>query len=268
MTWILPPGFVTSRTMGSRSLSECLLVRGPTSVTIVFGDIVVITSALALSPSHSNIASDTYSTTLLSNSATENGRLGQTRELLCAIDNEHFRLHLHSPIKRCLWSSASDSHLAVHRSFFVNIIKLLRLLVEIEAEAIFALVSDRQIREDEITSFRWTVEVSHSRDRHACQDRDLLGRRLRLVPRWCHWTCYFQSSKEEKVGFVREGHVFLAVRAVSIHIVYAQLNDRWRINWSSVGRCLIVVSRVANRSIIDTYTLPLIHKLLRARVVE
>jgi hypothetical protein len=161
---------------------------------------------------------------------------GQSGELLRTEDSELGRLDLQSPVERGIGSaSIHDLRLAIAQGFCIAIlIRLLCLLVQIETEAIFALVANGKIWEDKVSSLGGSIKIGHARDGHPCQDWDLR--------RWWLWkttmrsddTRHFQRGKEEEVGIIRECDIFLVL---AFSLVDAKLdNGRW-INRPSISRC-------------------------------
>jgi hypothetical protein len=61
----------------------------------------------------------------------------------------------------------------VFGGFRIGIIRVSRFLVQVEAQFILTFMANREIGEDEIASFSRAVKISHSRDRHSSEDRDL-----------------------------------------------------------------------------------------------
>lgn len=120
------------------------------------------------------------------------------------------------------------------RGLNVHVLGSLGLLIQIEAEAVFALVSHRQIGEDKVTSFFRSVQVCHSGNRHSCQDGNLGS---------CNWlnasssngTSDFQGRKEKEIRLVGEGDV---LSFMVLALKDAQLNNGRGINRSTIGRGL------------------------------
>jgi hypothetical protein len=173
---------------------------------------------------------------LLGDSPAQHCAFGQSGELLRTEDSELGRLDLQSPVERGIGSaSIHDLRLAIAQGFCIAIlIRLLCLLVQIETEAIFALVANGKIWEDKVSSLGGSIKIGHARDGHPCQDWDLR--------RWWLWkttmrsddTRHFQRGKEEEVGIIRECDIFLVL---AFSLVDAKLdNGRW-INRPSISRC-------------------------------
>ena len=138
----------------------------------ILSNIIIITTGLSFTSSHTHIASDTDSAPLLGDGPTQRGTFGKTWELLRTEDGELCRLDLQPPVKRGVGGTgcSRDLRLAVaHRpglAIFVAI--FLRLLIEVETKTVFPLVADRKIWEDEVSRLGGSVKVSHSRHRHSC----------------------------------------------------------------------------------------------------
>ena len=90
--------------------------------------------------------------------------------------------------------------------FDVEIVGLLGLLVEVEAQQIFTLVTDGQVGEEKVAGRHGTVEVGHPGDEHTRQHREG-GRGLRH-PALSDGTSRLEGGEEEEVGLVGEGDVF------------------------------------------------------------
>lgn len=92
-------------------------------------------------------------------------------------------------------------------------------------------MTDRQIGEDEITGRFGTVQVYHASDGSASQDGHAAG--VLRHSTLSNGTCLLESCKEEVVGIQLEGDVFLRG---SFAFIDAQLDNRWRVYWATVGR--------------------------------
>jgi hypothetical protein len=114
----------------------------------------------------------------------------------------------------------------------IGIILLLSLLVEIETKLVLSLVANRKIWEDEVPSFCRTIQISHSRDGHSCQDWDKRSSWL-LYTSMGDVTSCLERSKEKEVGIVRERDIFLVL---AFAFIDAKLDNRRRVDWSSVRR--------------------------------
>jgi hypothetical protein len=95
-------------------------------------------------------------------------------------------------------------------------------------------MANGEIWEDEIASLGGTVQVSHSRDGHSCQDWDLRRWWLWKTTSMCHMASHFQSSKKEEVSIIRKCDVFLVL---AFSLEDAKLDNRRRVNRSSISRC-------------------------------
>jgi hypothetical protein len=91
---------------------------------------------------------------LLSNSSRQSSRLRQARELLCRENGKRLRLDLDTVEDIVLWSLGIIG---------VGGSRLLGLLEEREAETVGAFMANRQVWEDEVSSWVWSVQISHSR---------------------------------------------------------------------------------------------------------
>lgn len=114
----------------------------------------------------------------------------------------------------------------------------LEFLVQAEAKAIVTFVPDGQIREYEVASWVWALEVDHSRNRSTGEDGHFVrvshATGLGQMPR------VFQGREEEVVGVHHEGNVLDHV--VGLDLEDLELHYRWRVHRSAVGRCCMEVS--------------------------
>jgi hypothetical protein len=113
----------------------------------------------------------------------------------------------------------------------VHVVPLLQFLVEREGQAVFSLMTNRKVGEDEVPSGLWTIQISHTSNRGSSQDgegRLRLGRHAAVGKE----PGILEGSKQKEIRFVREGNVIFAV----VSIKDAKLNN-WRgINWAAIGR--------------------------------
>lgn len=203
------------------------------SVLLLVIKLLKVVAGLVVPPAHANVTTDANAASLLSDDTAQNGALGEPRELLGAEDGEWFRLDLEAPIDKgggCV--RTGNLHAVLGRARVVGVrlgVGVLELLVQVEAQAILALVPDREVREEEVASRHGAIEVGHARDEHACQDR-----KCRWVLR--HATVRdgasgLQRRKEEEVGIVGEGDV---VHGLALED--AKLDNRGWIDRAPVGR--------------------------------
>jgi hypothetical protein len=163
--------------------------------------------------------------------------LGQPWELLRAEYYKLGRLHFEAPVKgRIGGGSSYDRGFALLvRRLGICILLVLSLFIEIEAQAVPALMADRQVRENEVSRQAGTVEIGHARHGHTRQDGDLRHRGLHAAVG--DRPGDLEGGKEEEVGVVVEGHI-VAVAVWAIALKDAQLDHWWRIDWSPVcGGC-------------------------------
>ena len=116
---------------------------GEVRVVVVVVVLVPILAGLGISPAHPDVSSDADTTALFGKGATQSGALGETWEPFCAEDVKGRRLDLHT---------MDDVLLAGIWTVTVPVIILgpLELLVQTEAESVFALVANRKVGEDEV----------------------------------------------------------------------------------------------------------------------
>jgi hypothetical protein len=113
-----------------------------------------MTTRLAFTLPHANIATDADTASLVSNLLAERCALHQTRELLGAVDIERCCLNLHPPVN-------TRGQIGIGR-LEVEILLLLGRLEQAESKAILALVANRKIGEDEVAGGRRAIEIGHA----------------------------------------------------------------------------------------------------------
>jgi hypothetical protein len=111
----------------------------------------------------------------------------------------------------------------------------LELLVEAETQAELTLMSDRQVREDEVASSLRAVQVDHASNRSTGKDCGLVwvwhATRLCQVPGW------LQSGEKEIICVHQKGDVFGDVLTIcaSLELEHLELDNWWRINRPAIG---------------------------------
>jgi hypothetical protein len=116
--------------------------------------------------------------------------------------------------------------------FRIHVLLFLCFLVQVEAQLVSAFMTNRQVWEDEVAGFVWSIKVSHTGDRHASEYWNLRWSWMNTA--MCHGSYRFQGCKQEKVGVVGKGNIIVSF--LSFH--NAQLDDWWRIDRSSIrGGC-------------------------------
>jgi hypothetical protein len=109
----------------------------------------------------------------------------------------------------------------------VVIAGLLELLIQAEAQSVLALMADGQIRKDEVTCRRWSIQAYHSGDGGTGEDCG--------TPIWLRDASMgqssglFQSGEEEVVGIHGECDIAVGI------IEDLELHDWRRVDWSPVG---------------------------------
>ena len=175
--------------------------------------ILVITFSRFLVPAcaHTNITSDAHPAALFGDDSADEGTFCESRELLSAVDGEWLGAHFETKVNMGLWSHRS-SHGFVGSSSgccrgCIFILGLFDLLVQVEVESVLALMSNGQIRKDEVAGGIRTVEIGHASDRHTSKDGHWL--RSRMYPGLIDGTGGFEGSEEEEVGIVCVGNILL-----------------------------------------------------------
>ena len=155
-------------------------------------------ATLALALPHANITSDADSASLVGNFFAQRCALHEPRELLGTENVKWCRLDLHAPIN-------TRGHVAVSL-FEVEILLLFGGFEQAEGQAILALVADRKIGENEVSSGGRSVQVGHARGGNTGQN----GRvRLALHATRGNLAVLLEAGVEEEAGIVVKGN-FLA----------------------------------------------------------
>lgn len=194
-------------------------------VTTLFVEFVPVFVGLVLATPHTNIASNADAATLLGDHATQSSALRQSRELLRGEDYEGGRLDLQT-----VGDVSVDAALVVgiRRTILrVHVLLVLQLLVQSEAQAVLSLVTDGQIREDEVTSRAWAVQIGHTSDGGAGEDGEA-GRGGRSAAAGGNGSGILQGGEQEEVGVVAEGDVLLTLEDL-------ELDNRRRVDRTAVG---------------------------------
>jgi hypothetical protein len=123
-----------------------------------------VVGGLVLTAPHTDITSDADTAALLCNHTAQCSALGEAWELLRREDDEGRRPDFQAmrdmgidPILK----GSSDSGAIIR----VHILRILQLLVEGEAQSVFALMANRQVREDEVACRARAVQIGHAGNR-------------------------------------------------------------------------------------------------------
>jgi len=177
------------------------------AVVVVIVIIIILAIRLVLATPHSNIAPDADTATLFGNHATQSSALGETGELLRTEDSERNRLDL-EPVGdvRTLLDLCVLWCLAIH------VLVFLQFFIQRETQPVFAFVTNRQVREDEVACRSRPVEVGHASNRSAGQNGKggLGGWRDAALGEMAG---VFEGCEEEEIGIVREGDVGFGICA-------------------------------------------------------
>lgn len=195
---------------------------GPTPSILFFTS--VIAAALAVTLPHTYIAADTDSASLVGNGLAEGSALHQSREFLGTEDVEGLRLDFHSPVN-------TRGKIRIG-GLQVKVLGLLGRLEQAKGETEVTLVSDGEIREDEVSSLSRSVEIGHARCRNASQDGRVVSGSI-LDTAMGNGTGLLQARIKEEVGIVVESNVLAFLNGGTFND--AKFNNRWRINGSSVA---------------------------------
>lgn len=173
---------------------------------------------------HPHITADTDAAALLGHITRQRSGLCQTRKLLGRIDLEGLRLDI---------ETVEAEFPGLIRILGKRVDGLLWFLEERETQAIVALVANREIREDEISSWSRAVQISHTRHWHTSEDRR--GRRGRHSTGLSDGAGLFKRCVQQKVGSVRKGYILLVLAGA---LEETKFDNGRRINWPTVGvRC-------------------------------
>lgn len=170
--------------------------------------------------SHSHIATNADAAALLRDHAAQCRALRQTWEFLGREDGERCRFDL---------STVGDKMVSVKDDVGVlriQIFDLAQVFKQLKAQPILALVADGQIREDEIASRGWTIQIGHAGNGRACEHWET-GRRGWSAARG-DGAGIFQTGMEEEICVVGKGNVLFVLKD-------AKLNNRGRVHGATVG---------------------------------
>jgi hypothetical protein len=149
--------------------------------------------------------------------------LHQSRKLLSAVDAERFSLDFHSIVD-------SGWKIAIGR-FQIIVSFLLGSLKQTEGQYVEALVADRKVGKDEITSFGGTVEIGHARSGNTSQN-GWVASSWSINTTACKWTGMLETGVEKEVGVVVKSDVLALFHTRSLD--NPKLDNRGRINRSAV----------------------------------
>lgn len=179
---------------------------------------------------HAYITADAHSAALLGHESAERGALCETRKLLGAVDGKWRRLDFEAEVDV---GRAADGAVVAHchGAFWIHVLCILELFVEVEAQTELALVAHRQVGEDKVAGLGRAVEVGHASDRHA---REHGVRRGHSAGTACSGNrpCGLERCVEEEAGVVLEGDVL----AVRLAFEDFEFDDRGRIDGAAVCR--------------------------------
>lgn len=132
------------------------------SLIFVLFPVFVLHATELIASSHSHIATNPDPTTLICNGTAQLGAFHESRELLCAIDDERGRLDFGAA---CEELANADVCVGSRRwVVYVCVQRVLGLLVQLKAQTILAFMSHGEIGVDEVAARLWTFEVIHASD--------------------------------------------------------------------------------------------------------
>jgi hypothetical protein len=185
------------------------------------------------SPAHPDIAANANTTALLSDSATQGSTFSQTRELLRTVDLQDLRLDLQAVCDVSLaWQRGTAGVL-----YLVVVFCAFKLLIQAETQAELALMSDRQVGENEVTSWVRAIQVDHTSNWSTRKYCGLVW--VWHATRLCKVPGRLQGGEEEVIGVHREGDVFsdLLATCTSLELQHLELHNWWRVNRPAIGGC-------------------------------
>ena len=111
----------------------------------------------------------------------------------------------------------------------------LELLVQAETQAELALMSDRQVRENEVTSRVRAFQVDHAGNWSTSKNRGLVW--VRHATRLCQVPGRLQGGEEEVIGVHRKGDVFgdLLATCTGLELQNLELHNWWRVNRPAIS---------------------------------
>jgi len=215
--WLLSIGIRGGSTSG-------LIIRVLLIIVIPFLGSLVLTTA------HTDITTDTDTAALLSDHAAKGSALGKSRELLRREDSEGQGLDLQT-----VGNVGIDASLGMRSEgrtvIGIHILRILQFLIEREAQAIFALVANRQVGEDKVARRAGAVQIGHTSDRSTGQDWEA-RRRSRRAAR-SNGPGILQSREKEEVGIVSERDFSTAW---ALAFIDTELDNGRRVHWTTIGR--------------------------------
>lgn len=223
---------------------------------------------LVVASPHANVTSDANPAALLGDYAAERCALRETREFLGAVYHEWAGFD---------FQAVDDMRVPRRRRArrvvgLVVVFGVLQFFVQAEAKPVLALVSNREIRENEVPGGRRPVQIHHPGHGRAGEDDEPIRLLLRH-PAMGHRPGLFQRGEEEIVGV----HVERDVAVGAIPFVDLQLHDGRRIHRPTVGGSCSAISECRGgqgrpgagglpsppRAVVDLHLAPAPHALAR-----
>lgn len=183
---------------------HCILsidIRGSSPVALVGRLLLVVIPvilSLVVAPPHADVTAYPDTASLLGNHAAQGSAFRETWKLLGAVDTEGRGLHL-QPVRDMSINTAILDMLRA-TIIAIHILVLLQLLVQSKAQAVFPFMTNRQVRENKVTSGRRAIKVCHASNGSSGEDGE--ASRIRLDASLGDGTRVLQSRKQEKVRIV------------------------------------------------------------------
>lgn len=201
----------------------------PSAAIILLSSVVstiaaVATTRLSIALPHTDVPANSDSASLVGNSLAELSTLHQSGKLLGAKHAEGFRLDLHSEVD-------TRRQIAIS-GLKIEILLFLGCLEQTKGQTISALVANRQVGEDEVSSFGRAVEVCHTRGGDTGQDGWVVGGGS-LNTAMGNRTGMLETGVEEEVGVVVESDILALLNCGTLND--SELDNGRRINRSSVA---------------------------------
>lgn len=168
------------------------------SASVFLFTTVVAVSRLGIALPHTDIATNSNTASLVGNGLAQLGALHQTGKLLGTVDTEGVGLDLHSPVD----ARGQVAILGVQ----VVILLLLGGFKQAESQAVSTLVSNGEIREDEISRLGRAIKISHTRSRDTGED-GRVGSCGSLHTAMDDGTSMLETGIEEEIGVVIESDI-------------------------------------------------------------
>lgn len=215
----------------------------------LFSSIAITLGRFGVPPSNTDVTADAHAATLFSNLPAQRCAFREAWKLFGTVDEKGDGLDLQAEVNMSPGRHGVPGHpRGAARRPLIGIFVLLDVLVQTETQSILALMSDRQIWEDEVSSGVGTVQIHHSCDRSPSQDGShgwSLGHTaMRDLPSW------LEGGEQEEIGIVGESDILLFLAFVDFEFHHGRWIDRPTV----CRRCRKHEKDFGNNDGIQTYT--------------